>query len=115
VTIPVCGLCGILAGSLASAATSGALLFREDGDRIARDRARRTQLQIANQVLGYHRLRLEAAAGAGLVMKSPTGRASWLTSFAEVWSAAERFSGRKLDPLDAGLLAFLKANRAASV
>jgi hypothetical protein len=111
----MCGLCGILAGSAASAAMPGALLFREDGDRIARDRARRIQLQLANQVLAYHRLRLEAAAGGALVLRGPTGRGHWLTGFAEVWSAAERLSGRKLDPTDAGLLAFLKANRAASV
>jgi hypothetical protein len=111
----MCGLCAILAGSAASAATPGALLFQEDGNRIARDRARRNQLQIANQVLRYHRLRLEAVAGGALVLKGPTGRAHLLRGFAELWSVAERLSGRKVDPMDPGLLEFLKASRGASV
>jgi hypothetical protein len=110
----MCGLCGMLAGSAASAARPGELLFADPEDRIARDRARRTQLQMANQVLRYHRLRLEAAAGGALVLRGPTGRAHLLTSFAEIWSAAERLAGRKLDPTDGGLLAFLQANRARS-
>jgi hypothetical protein len=110
----MCGLCGILAGSAASAVAPGALLFAEPQDRIARDRVRRLQLRVANRVLGFHRLRLDMAPGGGLVLKTPTGRIHLLGSFAELWPAAERLCGRKLDPTDAGLLAFLAADRAAS-
>jgi hypothetical protein len=107
----MCGLCGILAGSATSAAGPDAQLFQEAGDRIARDRARRKQLQIANHVLRDHRLRLEAAAGGGFVLKGPTGRTHFLRNVGELWSAAEQLCGRKLDPIDAGLIAFLHANR----
>jgi hypothetical protein len=108
----MCALCGMLAGGAAAAAAPGAALFQEPQDRIARDRARRIQLRLANQVLRYYRLRLEPAAGGGWVLRGPTGRAQVLLSFAEVWSAAERLSGRKLDPTDTGLLAFVRAERA---
>ena len=108
----MCALCGMLAGGAAAAAAPGAPLFQEPQDRIAPDRARRIQLRLANQVLRYYRLRLEPAAGGGWVLRGPTGRAQVLLSFAEVWSAAERLSGRKLDPTDTGLLAFVRAERA---
>jgi hypothetical protein len=110
----MCALCGMLAGSAARAAP-GAPLFEEAQDRISRERVRRVQLRMANQVLHYHRLRLEPAPGGGFVLRGPTGRAQVLVSFAEVWSAAERLSGRSLDPTDAGLLAFMQAQRARSV
>ena len=110
----MCALCGMLAGGVAGAAAPGAPLFKEPPDRIARDRARRIQLRLANQVLRYYRLRREPAAGGGCVLRGPTGRAQVLTSFAEVWSAAERLCGRKLDPTDTGLLAFVRAERARS-
>jgi hypothetical protein len=110
----MCGLCGILAGSAPAAAAPGALLFVEPDDRIARDRARRAHVRIANRILQYYRLRLEAAGGGGLMLRGPTGRSHLLGSFAELWPAAERLAGRKLDPTDAGLLAFLGAGRASS-
>jgi len=107
----VCGLCGVLAGSARSAGAPNEALFEGNADRIARDRARRDRLRLANDILGYYRLRLDDAGGQGLILRSATGRAQIVRGFVDVWPAAERLCGRACDPLDPQLLAYLEKRR----
>ena len=108
----MCGLCGLLSGGARGAAT-GSALFVEHDNRIVRDRERTDRLRTVNQVLAYYRLELRKAGGAHFILRSPTGRTELVNGVADVWHAAAKLRKEPCDPLDPGLVAFLRGSGTA--
>jgi hypothetical protein len=103
--LPVCGLCGALAGSdhwSDAAVTAGGT------------RAQRRQLRnrVAGAVLAYYRLSLREAAGGSPVLQSATGQTVLVPHLGALWPAAERLAKRPVDPLDPDLVAALERRTA---
>jgi hypothetical protein len=77
-----------------------------------RRRRRAERVARANHILKLFGMRLSDWQGSAYLLTTATGKSEVIDSFAHLWSAAERLSGRTLDPLDPGLLARLEADRA---
>ncbi len=87
----MCALCGVLLTSHWAEAGGGRRL------RIAR-------VALANRVLGHFGLRLDDWSGSVYVLRDRKGRAEVVADLGGLWAAAERLTGRPLDPLDPDLL-----------
>ncbi len=75
----------------------------QDGGR----RARMFRVALLDRVLGHFGLSLGDWAGGLYVLRDRKGSSAVVRDLGSVWSEAERLLGRKLDPLDAGLVAEL--------
>jgi hypothetical protein len=96
----MCSLCGAFGGEehwSTRADTFGSGQTRR-AERLVRVRA-------ANAVLGALALRLDDWQGASFVLSSATGRREIVDTLPQVWEMAGLMLGRKIDPLDAGLIA----------
>jgi hypothetical protein len=87
----VCVLCGVLVSD--HWAESG-------GGR----RARLARVALLNRVLDHAGLRLGDWSGSVYVLRDRKGRAEIVADLGSLWVAAERMTGRRLDPLDPALL-----------
>ncbi len=97
----MCGLCGLLddGGHWGDPLAS-------DAGRPARQQ-RLLRLKALNQVLGYYRLKLSDFHGSGSLLSTATGKQAMVTNLDDLWRQADTLGGRKLDPLDPGLLEHL--------
>ena len=90
----MCVLCGVLLNDHWA---------EQDGGR----RARMLRVALLDRVLGHFGLSLTDWAGGLYVLRDRKGTSAVVRDLGSVWSEAERLLGRKLDPLDAGLVAEL--------
>ncbi len=90
----MCSLCGVLISEHWA---------EEGGDR----RARIFRTELLNRVLGHFGLSLSDWTGRVYVLRDRTGRTVLVDDLGSVWREAERLAGRRLDPLDPGLVAAL--------
>lgn len=100
----MCGLCGLL----------GPQKHWSDADhrlpdlRGPAERQRRTA--IASRLLAPFGLKLDVWANC-YVLSGRTGRREVVNGLGELWSAAERISGRPCDPLDPEVIAAMQDGR----
>jgi hypothetical protein len=94
----MCALCGVLVKSHWA---------EEGGGR----RGRAPRVRLLNRVLDHFGLELADWAGRVYVVRDRKGRASVVDDVGMIWTAAEALAGRKLDPLDPGLVASLSGDR----
>ena len=108
----MCALCGILGGieHWADAAPRPGVYTR-NGDRLGRRRERANRVSIANQVLDLFGLHLTDWQGVSFVLSTRTGKVEIVEDLGHLWAAAERMTGRTLDPLAPQLLDRLAARR----
>ena len=88
-------------------ALCGALLDEHWAEQDGGRRARVFRVRLANRVLGHFGLRLDDWGGRVYVLRDLKGRSVVVANLGAVWFEAERLTGRRLDPLDTGLLAHL--------
>ena len=100
----MCALCGAFGG--AEHWSTGAEPFASGQTRRAERLAR---VRAANAVLGVFAMRLDDWQGAALVLSGATGRREIVDNLPQVWEAAGRMLGRKIDPLDPALTERLAA------
>jgi len=98
----MCGLCGLLGteGDWSDSIGSTLPVRQQRLLRIAQ----------ANRILSFFGLRLEEFQGASYVLASPTGRREMVSDIGQLWRIAETLAGRRIDPLDSELLAWVAAN-----
>jgi hypothetical protein len=70
-------------------------------------RGRVLRARLVNRVLAYYGLRLDDWGGRVWVLRDAKGRSAVIGNLGSLWAEAERLSGRKLDPLEPGLVASL--------
>jgi hypothetical protein len=96
----MCGLCGILG--------AGEHWTDRPGERTARRRERLERVRLMNAVLRHYSLKLEDWQGSSFLLTSRTGHMEIVDSLGTLWPVATRLAGRRLDPLDATLIAALE-------
>ena len=104
----MCSLCGILGGRghwTESASSPEVFAGRTEIHTAARERQQR--IRILNVVLGHYGLTVSDWTAGKSMLRSATGRTALVDNVGELWPAAERLTGRPLDPLDPTLLASL--------
>ena len=89
----MCALCGVLLSDH----------WAEKGG--ARGRAFRVRL--VNRVLAYYGLTLDDWSSAVYTLRDRKGSAVVVSDLASLWAEAEKLAGRRLDPLDPGLVGSL--------
>jgi hypothetical protein len=107
----MCALCGVLGGKghwSDSASAPAAFAGRAEPQTRLGERQARTR--ILNVVLRHCGVGVRDWSGNAYLLTSGTGRTAIVDTVGEIWSAAERLSGRSCDPLDEGYLTAL-ANR----
>jgi hypothetical protein len=90
----MCALCGVLMTS-------------HWAERGAGRRERVLRVQFLNRVLAHFGLALDDWGGSIYVLRDRKGQASVVEDLGTLWSTAERMAGRRLDPLDPGLVGAL--------
>jgi hypothetical protein len=110
----MCALCGVLGGKGHwSDSASAPAVFAGRAEPQTRLRERQERTRLLNAVLKYHGVVVKDWSGNSYLLTSLTGRTAMVDTVGELWSAAERLSGRTIDPLDETYLATL-ANRQGS-
>jgi hypothetical protein len=107
----MCALCGILGGKghwSDSASAPAAFAGRTEPQTRARERQARTR--ILNRALKQHGIVVKDWSGNSYLLTGLTGRTAIVDTIGELWSAAERLSGRAFDPLDEAYLATLRGS-----
>jgi len=69
-----------------------------------RQRERQTRVRLLNAVLRHYGLNVTVWAGNSYLLSTRTGRTEIVDDLAHLWTAAERLSGKRCDPLDDQLL-----------
>jgi hypothetical protein len=87
----MCALCSVLVNEHWA---------EQDGGR----RARVFRVQLVNRVLGHFGLRLDDWGGRVYVLRDRKGRAVVVDDLGALWAEAASLAGRRLDPLDPGLV-----------
>jgi hypothetical protein len=101
----MCSLCGVLGGERHWTDRAGAPgAFAGSGEWHARARERQARARLLNAVLRHYGLSLSDWSGNAYILSSRTGRTAIVEHPGQIWSAAERLSGRRCDPLEDGLL-----------
>jgi predicted Abi (CAAX) family protease len=104
----MCALCGLLGGNghwSDSAAAPAAFASRAEPQTRMRERQARTR--ILNTALKPCGVVVKDWSGNAYLLTSLTGRTAIVDNMADLWSAADRLSGRSCDPLDDQYLAGL--------
>ena len=102
----MCALCGTLGGRdhwIEPHAREG--VYVRFADPAARRRERTRRIAEANVILGLFGLSLEDWQADTYLLRTPTGKTEWVADISALWPAAERLTGRRLDPLEAQTLA----------
>jgi hypothetical protein len=95
----MCGACGVLGGGPEWLDRAGNPEGVGGAAGLTRGAERQRRVRLVNLLLAPHHLRL-SDLGNKLVVRGPTGRTELVDSLMHVWAAAERLSGRPIDPLD---------------
>ena len=69
-----------------------------------RQRERLARAQVLNRVLRYYGLRVEDWVGALYKLVDSKGSTVLIQNLGELWPAAEKLAGRRIDPLDPNLV-----------
>ena len=85
----------------------GVLLEEHWAEQEGGRRGRVFRARLVNRVLAFYGLRLDDWGGRVWVLRDAKGRSAVVENLGSLWLEAERLAGRKLDPLDAGLVASL--------
>jgi hypothetical protein len=96
----MCGLCGMLGGREHWADAAPAVGAPAGAGR----RARLERVRLVNRVLAHYGLRLDDWQASAFLLSSRTGHTEIVGDLAALWPAAQRMTGRRLDPLDPALL-----------
>ena len=70
-------------------------------------RGRVFRVRLLNRVLGFYGLRLDDWSGRVWTLRDQKGRSVVVENLGSLWLEAERLAGKKLDPLEPGLVASL--------
>jgi len=106
----MCSLCGMLGGQ-SHWTDHRSPSSAERTESHGRWRERQARVELVNRVLQHYALTLADWSGSSYVLSSRTGRTAIVDSLGELWAHAERLSGRRCDPLDERLLAWLEQAR----
>jgi hypothetical protein len=98
----MCSLCGTLYSTRHWAEAPGSGGAVDARQAWMRDRLRRVEL--LNRVLQPLALSVDDWMGTAYVLRTRTGESALCADLATLFAEAERLAGRRLDPLDAGLL-----------
>ncbi|SEC16730.1 hypothetical protein [Paenibacillus sp. GP183] len=74
----------------------------------SRQKERQYRIRLLNQVLAYYGLKVDDWNGAKFVVRDKKGRSEIVHDLGGLWAKAEKLIGRPLNPLDSGLMDFLK-------
>ena len=69
-----------------------------------RRRERLRRAQVLNRILGYYGLRVDDWVGAIYRLSDAKGSTVLVQDLGELWPAAEKLAGRRIDPLDPQLV-----------
>jgi type II secretory pathway pseudopilin PulG len=106
----MCQLCGMLGGGAHWTDSAAApAVFAARVERQTRLRERQERMRVLNAVLKHYGLGVRDWSGNAYLLTTRTGRTAIVDNLAQLWSAAERLSGRRCDPLDPALLTSLGA------
>jgi hypothetical protein len=101
----MCALCGVLGGKGHwSDSASAPAVFAARTEPQTRLRERQTRTRLLNAALKHHGVVVKDWSGNAYLLSGRTGRSAIVDTIAEIWSAAERLSGRACDPLDESYL-----------
>jgi hypothetical protein len=104
----MCALCGVLGGKGHwSDSASAPAVFAGRTEPQTRLRERQARTRLLNTVLKHHGVMVKDWSGSAYLLTSLTGRTAIVDTVGDVWGAAERLSGRTVDPLDEAYLATL--------
>ena len=107
----MCALCGVLGGGDHwSDAVAQPGVFTRNTSSHDRRRERTDRIAIANRILKRFGMSLGDWQGTSYVLSTATGKSEIVENLAHLWPAAQRLSGRVLDPLDTALLDRLEAD-----
>ncbi len=105
----MCSLCGVIAGHGHWTESANApAAFSGRAETHTRLRERQDRRRVLNAILRHYGLRLADWSGSAYVLTSHTGRTAIIDNLGQLWSEAERLSGRPCDPLDERLLSALR-------
>ena len=76
-----------------------------------RQRERLLRAQVLTQILEYYGLRVEDWVGALYKLVDSKGSTVLIQNLGELWPAAEKLAGRRIDPLDPHLVDALQHNQ----
>ena len=108
----MCGLCGVLGGTGHwSDSSSAPAAFASRIEPQTRMRERQARVRILNDVLTDIGVGVKDWSGNAYMLTGRTGRTALVNTVSEIWTAAERISGRLCDPLDDRYLAALTGRR----
>ena len=80
------------------------LMLRVGETQRTRMRERLRRVEFTNQILEYYGLKLRDWNGTKYVLNDKKGSSVIVQDLGDMWHAAEKLTGRKLDPLDPVLL-----------
>jgi hypothetical protein len=80
----------------------------KDENRRNRRRERARRVAVTNEVLRYYGLKINDWSGTKYVLRDGKGRSELVQDLGSLWPAAQRLTGRPLDPLDPALQAALR-------
>jgi hypothetical protein len=105
----MCALCGVLGGKGHwSDSDSAPAAFAGRAEPQTRLRERQARTRLLNVVLKQHGVVVKDWSGNSYLLTSLTGRTAIVDTIGELWPAAERLCGRRIDPLDEAYLATLE-------
>jgi hypothetical protein len=108
----MCALCGVLGGKghwSDSASAPAVFAGRTEPQTRLRERQGRTRL--LDTVLKHHGVVVKDWSGSSYLLTGLTGRTAIVDNVGDLWGAAERLTGRTIDPLDEQYLATLANHR----
>ncbi len=79
----------------------------KDENRRNRRRERTRRTAVTNEVLRHYGLKVQDWSGSKYVLRDKKGRSELVHDLGSLWPAAEKLTGRPLDPLDPALQAVL--------
>lgn len=96
----MCALCGVLGGNdhwTDPIGREGVYVRGQDAGE--RRRERMLRIAEANTILKLFGLSIEDWQGSSYILRTQTGKTEVIDNLAVLWSAAEKMSGRLIDPL----------------
>jgi hypothetical protein len=102
----MCGLCGILGAEAHWADSSG--LEEPDEFAAVRRKERQARVLYLNRLLRLFGCTVSDWQGSAYLLNTFTGKTEIVDNLTALWSAVERLSGRRPDPLAANLLDHLR-------
>ena len=87
----------------------------KDENRRNRRRERSRRAAVTNKVLHHYGLKVSDWSGTKYVLRDGKGRSELVQDLGSLWPAAQKLTGRPIDPLDPALHAALRAAAISSM